>query len=152
LEARARQIPTNGESRWDQRLADALVSLVRASTDSATMGGASYCVVAHVPLAALLSGTDDATCSELAGELERGGLLSTETLRRLACDATIVLGVDDDVGHTMYEGRQRRFPSATQRREIARRDRHCRFPGCTNAIFTNPHHIVPWRPGGRTNL
>jgi hypothetical protein len=95
---------------------------------------------------------EDDECSKLAGELERGGLLSAETLRRLACDATLVIAVDDDVGHTMYEGRQRRLPSATQRREITRRDRHCRFPGCTNAIFTNPHHIVPWLPDGRTDL
>jgi hypothetical protein len=73
-------------------------------------------------------------------------------LQRLACDAILVIAVDDDVGHTMYEGRQRRLPSAAQRREMMRRDRHCRFPGCTNAIFTNPHHIVPWLPGGRTDL
>ena len=33
-----------------------------------------------------------------------------------------------------------------------RRDRHCRFPGCTNVTFTNVHHIVPWKPGGRTDL
>ncbi len=33
-----------------------------------------------------------------------------------------------------------------------RRDRQCRFPGCTNATFTNVHHIVPWKPGGRTDL
>ena len=30
-----------------------------------------------------------------------------------------------------------------------RRDRGCRFPGCTNVTFTNVHHIVPWKPGGR---
>jgi hypothetical protein len=33
-----------------------------------------------------------------------------------------------------------------------RRDRQCRFPGCTNVTFTNVHHIVPWQPGGRTDL
>jgi hypothetical protein len=152
LEARARQIPSDGDTGWDQRLADALVSLVRTRSDNARVGGAPYFVVAHVPLAALVDHPDDGECSELAGELERGGLINTETLRRLACDATLVIAVDDDVGHTMYEGRQRRLPSATQRREIMRRDRHCRFPGCTNAIFINPHHIVPWVRGGRTDV
>ena len=73
-------------------------------------------------------------------------------MRQIACDATIAIGVDDDVGHTMYEGRARRTPTDAQRREVMRRDRHCRFPGCTNATFTNAHHIVPWKPGGRTDL
>ena len=90
--------------------------------------------------------------SALAGELERDGLISTETVQQIACDATIAIGVDDDVGHTMYEGRARRTPSDAQRREVMRRDRHCRFPGCTNVTFTNVHHIVPWKPGGRTDL
>ena len=87
-----------------------------------------------------------------AGELEHGGLIDRDTVRRIACDATIVVALDDDVGHTMYEGRARRFPSDAQRREVMRRDRHCRFPGCTNVTFTNVHHIVPWKPGGRTDL
>ena len=73
-------------------------------------------------------------------------------MQRIACDATIAIGVDDDVGHTMYEGRARREPTAAQRREVMRRDRHCRFPGCTNVTFTNTHHVVPWKPGGRTDL
>jgi hypothetical protein len=70
----------------------------------------------------------------------------------LACDATVIVSLDDDLGHTMYEGRARRFPTRPQRREVIRRDRHCRFPGCTNVTFTNVHHIKPWGSGGRTDL
>jgi hypothetical protein len=34
-----------------------------------------------------------------------------------------------------------------------RRDRHCRFPGCTNVTFVNPHHIKWWKPHqGTTDL
>jgi hypothetical protein len=158
LEARAKRFPSDGETGWDQRLADAFVSMLRGHQAGGGNGrGAAppYTVVAHVPLAALLEEPGAASASEdagLAGELERGGLVSLDTLRRIACEATLVVAVDDDVGHTMYEGRQRRFPSATQIREIHRRDRHCRFPGCTNAIFTNAHHIVPWKPDGLTDL
>ncbi|HWD55220.1 MAG TPA: DUF222 domain-containing protein [Acidimicrobiales bacterium] len=143
VEDRARQFPSDGETRYDQRLADALVSLVR---DHARPGAADepapspYVVVAHVALATLMD--EDTT---LGGELERRGLLDAAVVRRLACDATIVVGVDDDVGRTMYEGRARRDPTPTQRRELWRRDRHCRFPGCANAIFVNPHHIRWWR-------
>ncbi len=144
LEAGARQMPTDGETRWDQRLCDAFLETVRTPS---TRHPSPHVVVAHVPLATLV---DEA--SELAGELERDGLISGETVRRIACDATIVVALDDDVGHTMYEGRARRFPTEAQRREIMRRDRHCRFPGCTNVTFTNAHHVKPWKPGGRTDL
>ena len=151
LHARARQIPSDGETRWDQRLCDAFVGMVRSSARRTTSTTSSpYFVVAHVPLAALVDGSGEAT--ELAGELERDGLISGETVRRIACDATIAIGVDDDVGHTMYEGRARREPTDAQRREVMRRDRHCRFPGCTNVTFTNTHHVVPWQPGGSTDL
>ncbi len=145
LEARAKQMPSDGETRWDQRVCDAFLETVRSLSQGVSTS--SHVVVVHVPLAAV---TD--TTSEVAGELERGGLISGETVRRIACDATMVVALDDDVGHTMYEGRARRFPTDAQRREIMRRDRHCRFPGCTNVTFTNAHHIKPWKPGGRTDL
>jgi hypothetical protein len=157
LEATARQIPSDGETRWDQRMADAFVHLVRSGgrpparrQPAATPVEAPtspYIVVAHVPLATLL----DEDCA-LAGELEHHGLIDAMVARRLACDASVVVALDDDVGHTMYEGRARRDPTPTQRRELWRRDRHCRFPGCTNATFVHPHHIAPWKPGGRTDL
>jgi hypothetical protein len=153
LEMRARGVPSDGETPWDQRLCDAFMELVRSSgggrgTSASTTS--PYVVVAHVPLAALVE--ESGETSGLVGELERDGLLSCETVRRIACDATIVLAVDDDVGHTMYEGRARREPSDTQRREIMRRDRHCRFPGCTNVTFSNVHHVQHWKAGGHTDL
>ena len=90
--------------------------------------------------------------AELAGELEHDGLIDTETVQKLACEGTFAIAVDDDVGHTMYEGRARRFPTGAQRREVRRRDRRCRFPGCANVTFADVHHIVPWKLGGRTDL
>jgi hypothetical protein len=167
LEATARSAPSDGETRWDQRLADALVAVVRTggrrtgrrpspprrgSADNEPSGDevtpSPYVVVAHVPLRTL---TDED--SELAGELEHRGLIDAVVARRLACEATLVVALDDDVGHTMYEGRARRDPTPTQRRELWRRDRHCRFPGCRNATFVNPHHLRWWkRDRGKTDL
>jgi hypothetical protein len=152
LEAAAKRIPSDGETRWDQRLCDAFVATVRSAlaptrTPGGT-GGSSFTVVAHVPIEALLDES-----SELPGELVQHGLISAETVRRLACDATIIVAADDDAGHTMYEGRGRRYPTETQRREIVRRDRHCRFPGCRNSTFVNPHHLRWWRAhSGTTDL
>lgn len=144
--------------RLDQRLADALVATLRAGSGGAKGSASPYLVVAHVPLEALTDGHDDGGdvggggTSDLFGELEHGGLISGEVVRRLACDATVVVALDYEAGHTLYEGRSRREPTPTQRREIQRRDRHCRFPGCANVTFTNAHHIVPWKPRGPTDI
>jgi hypothetical protein len=148
LETRARRIPSDGETPWDQRLCDAFLAMLRSS---GPRGSSPYFVVAHVRLSDLV---DEASgvASAVAGELERDGLVDIETLRRLVCDATVAVAVDDDVGHTMYEGRARREPTDAQRREVRRRDRHCRFPGCTNATFTDVHHVKPWKPDGRTDI
>ena len=149
IEARAKEIPSDGETPWDQRCCDAFMEKIRSSWGTDTTAS-PYFVVIHTPLAALID--DGGESTELAGELEHHGLIDCDMVRRIACDATIAIGVDDDVGRTMYEGRAKRFPNEAQRREVIRRDRHCRFPGCTNVTFTNVHHIVPWKPGGRTDL
>jgi hypothetical protein len=153
IDAQLDQIPSGGETPLDQRRCDALLGLARSALPDLPGRAATaspYVVVAHVPLAALVEDTGET--SHLAGELERHGLIDGETVKRIACDATVVVALDDDVGHTMYEGRARRFATQSQRREVMRRDRKCRFPGCTNVTFTDVHHIVPWKPGGRTDL
>ncbi len=143
LEARAAQLG-DGETPLDERLADALVEALRVGGHRPGPGADDpYLVVAHVRLSDLFEGGPDG--DDVVAELERGGLISARTLARLACDATIVIGVDDDEGHTMYEGRQVRLATDTQRREILRRDRHCRFPGCGHVAFWIPHHIKQWR-------
>jgi hypothetical protein len=165
LEALARQIPSDdevssegetraeGQRRWDQRLCDAfsdLIGSVATGASRAAKSASPFFVVAHVALSALVEDAGEA--SELAGELEHGGLIDTQTVRKIACGATVTVAVDDDVGHTMYEGRARRFPTGAQRREVRRRDRQCRFPGCDHVTFADVHHIVPWKLGGLTDL
>jgi len=157
----AATLPSDEETPLDQRRSDGFMEIVHSATPGAgsRAGEASsdpatapnpFFVVAHVPLESLVE--ESGETSELAGDLEHDGLIDVETVQRIACDATVVVAVDDEAGHTMYEGRARRFPSGAQRREVIRRDRHCRFPGCTNATFVNVHHIVPWKPGGGTDL
>jgi hypothetical protein len=153
LEARARKVPTDGGTPWDQRLCDGFLELMLSPAPGAFGPAATSSqefVVVHVPLEALVDDSIEPT--DLAGELGRDGLIDVETVQRIACDATVAVAVDDDVGHTMYEGRARREPTGAQRREVMRRDRECRFPGCTGVTFTNVHHVVPWKPGGRTDL
>jgi hypothetical protein len=121
-----------------------------AGTSKEAMAPKPFLVVAHVPLKDLVDASGDK--SELAAELEHQGLIDVETVQRIACDATVVVAVDNSLGHTMYEGRARRFPSGAQRREVIRRDRNCRFPGCANATFAAVHHVEPWNLGGGTDL
>ena len=171
---RARIFPSDGETRYDQRQADALVDLCRrpgdripaaatggtgpeirtASSEAAVVGsptrpasqsGSSFLVVAHSDLSLLQGGSGRA-------EIERMGLLSGEAIRRISCNSTVALAIDDAFGHTMFEGRSKRFATQAQRREVQRRDRRCRFPGCANNTFTDVHHVVHWADQGPTDL
>ena len=78
--------------------------------------------------------------------------MPVEVVRRLACDAKVDLSVEDREGSIIDQGRVRRDPTVAQRIEIDRRDKGCRFPGCTYTEFTNVHHIEHWVDGGLTNL
>ena len=149
---RARDIPSDGTTPWDHRLCDGFIVLCRSGSGSGSGGGGGdrrsrspYFVVAHADLSLLQGGTGVA-------EIERLGLLSAEAIRRITCDSTIALAVDDAFGHTMFEGYAKRLATDAQRREVTRRDRHCRFPGCSNSTFTNVHHIVHWGDQGATDL
>ena len=93
LDARVRNIPSDGEVPLDQRRCDAFMDVIR----SATPGGngrattaSPFFVVAHVPLAGLVDASGESTA--LAAELEHDGLIDTETVQRIACDATIAAG------------------------------------------------------------
>jgi hypothetical protein len=142
----------------DQRRCDGFMGIIDSvtagtsttPTTTTTSAPNPFFVVAHVPLKDLVDEAGDK--SELAAELEHHGLIDLETVQRIACDATVVAALDDELGRTMYEGRARRFPSGAQRREVIRRDRHCRFPGCANVTFAAVHHVVPWKLGGGTDL
>ncbi|HEY5384515.1 MAG TPA: DUF222 domain-containing protein [Acidimicrobiales bacterium] len=162
VDAFADAVPSEEKTPLDQRRCAGFMGIVDSVTPArGSRAGTSrsnqepsvpnpFLVVAHVPLEALVDEGGDK--SELAAELEHDGLIDVETVQRIACDATVVVAVDDEAGHTMYEGRARRFPSGAQRREVIRRDRQCRFPGCSNATFAAVHHVVPWKLGGGTDL
>jgi hypothetical protein len=98
-----------------------------------------------------------ADLSYLAGagggaELDVLGPLSPEVARRLACDAKVLVSADDREGGSLNLGRARRGPSDLQRIAIRRRDKGCRFPGCTHTEFTDVHHVRHWADGGATDL
>jgi Domain of unknown function (DUF222)/HNH endonuclease len=150
---------------FDQRLADALHEVCKrdvegrhdasgrvdgkgASPPEGRAGGMRRnrpTVVVHADMAFLAGGTGSA-------ELDVLGPISREVARRLACDAKLLVSADGSNGLSLSLGRTRRDPSDAQRIEIRRRDKGCRFPGCTHTEFTDVHHVVHWVDGGETEL
>ena len=135
--------PTLGSERTPMmvRRADALCELV------STSGGSSprTQVVVHVDAEALASGQG-------VGELQGGPSVSIETVKRLSCDSSIQTVADDKDGKPVASSRSRRFPTARQRRDLARRDQGCRWPGCRRRKVVDAHHIQHHQNGGETEL
>jgi hypothetical protein len=140
---------------YDKRFYDELMALFQMGSGSRSgeQGGRASSatvrprVVVHAPLELLVGCSDDAV-AEIAGV----GPVSAEVVRRLACDAHVDLAVEDAEGSILNQGRARRDPTPVQRVEIDRRDKGCRFSGCSYTEFTHVHHVQHWADGGLTNL
>ena len=132
-----------------QQQADALELIAESALHHGVDPGASgerYQVVVHVD-APVLADADALGQSVLDG----GTRVSSETSRRLACDATPVVMRHDADGRTAeVSARTRTIPPAL-RRALHYRDRGCRFPGC-GVRFGQGHHIRHWARGGPTTL
>jgi uncharacterized protein DUF222/HNH endonuclease len=102
-------------------------------------------VVIHAPVEALMR--DAGNC-----EIEDGPAIHPEAVRRLLCNARVQTVVEDREGNPLGVGRMSREPTAWMLRQIRYRDRGCRFPGFGARSFTQAHHIVWWRNGGRTDV
>jgi hypothetical protein len=90
-----------------------------------------------------------ATATAACGD---GTCVSAETARRLACDAGIVRVVEGAEGTPLSVGRKTRSIPSSIKRALLRRDTACRFPGCTNRMFLEGHHIQHWADGGETKI
>jgi hypothetical protein len=59
---------------------------------------------------------------------------------------------EDKQGEPLNIGRKARSIPPAIRRALKRRDRGCRFPGCTCSRFVDAHHIIHWADGGETSM
>lgn len=114
-------------------------SYLAGGSEAPSSGADRYQVVVHVDAAALAGG-------------EGRSDLPIETVRRLACDASIVTVIDGPDGEPLDVGRKRRTPSSGLRRALWSRDRGCVFPGCTHRRFVDTHHVHHRTKGGETSL
>lgn len=143
--------PTEDDTRTPrQRRHDALEDLSRHWLDHAetpTVGGEKPHMILLSDLDAL-QGVAGGTHETLTGEV-----IDVDTLRALACDASIsriVLGPDSEV---LDIGRKTRVWTAAQRRAIIARDQHCRAKGCDRDYrYCDIHHETHWADGGTTSV
>ena len=85
-----------------------------------------------------------------AAELEHSGLpISSKTVERLACDASITRILLSSESVVIDVGRAKRTISGPARKAINARDRGCTWPGCERpASWTSGHHLKHWLHGG----
>ena len=128
------------------RCADALVELAGGQL-AADDDPDHSCVVVHVPAEAMV---DDTIAGAELGNADVG--LANETVRRLTCDTTWQPMLESpDCGPVATGRRARTVPSA-MKRQLRRRDRGCRFPGCGRTRALHAHHVVHHAFGGVTEL
>ncbi len=78
--------------------------------------------------------------------------LSEAARARLTCDASVVIHQGGEHGETLDLGRRTRTIPPAIRRALRRRDKGCRYPGCTHTRFVDAHHVHHWANGGETKL
>ena len=135
----------NNRATPQQRLADALESLVTHSGASGNAGAAQ-----GVDLLVIVD--YDMLAGHLANpRLVDGTPLSAEELLRLACDANILPAVFDQKRRPLWLGRGRRHATKHQRSVLAARDKGC--IGCAiSPNWCQAHHVWHWEHGGTTDI
>ncbi len=134
---------------YESRRADALAAVAEsflANSHATSTSADRYQVIVHVDAETLHQ--------RRAGrsEIEGGPSLPVETVRRLACDASLLRVLENPQGEPLDVGRKTRSIPPPIRRALNSRDGGCRFPGCTHQRYVDAHHIEHWAEGGETKL
>ena len=128
----------------DQRRADALV-LLASQALAAESDADRATIVVQAELSALLGDGSGAS-------LERGGVITSTTLRKLTCDSRLQTVLSDGERGVVGIGRASRIVPGWLMRQLRQRDGGCSFPGCGAKRFVHAHHIEHWIEGGATDL
>jgi hypothetical protein len=146
-----------GDRPRGARMADALLAAVQAAVTAGgrdTSGADRDTLVIHLDAEDLAAAPFAAKDLPVPVETPQGTLpaMSRRVLRRMACEAGLVLVSTDTHGTPMDVGRRERRLSTALRRALLARDRSCRFPGCGAPRHLHAHHIWHWADGGPTDL
>jgi hypothetical protein len=128
--------------------ADALVALAQGYLRGDRPKRAPLEVTLTIPASSLRRGSSDPLEVGQIGE----SFVSWDAARRLSCDCGVVEVIEDEHGAPLSVGRKRRTIAGQLKRALYARDRTCTFPGCTNRLFLEGHHIKHWADGGDTAL
>jgi hypothetical protein len=133
-----------------QRRADALGEICRGYLDSAerpVVAGERPHVTVTLDLASL---------EGRAGrrwELDDAGRITSQTARRIACDAALSRVIVGPRSEPLEVGRRTAVVPPALRRAVIVRDGGCRFPGCDRPhAWCDAHHVEHWADGGETSL
>jgi len=138
------------EDRFAQRRADALTTMAETTLrhgPGQLSTGDRYQVVVHVTAETLADDDSDGRC-----ELDDGPRLAPDTVRRIACDGSLLRITEDIAGNPLDIDRKTRAVPPALRRALQARDAGCRFPGCSHRRFVDAHHIEHWADGGKTSI
>ena len=138
---------------FPQRRADALVAITEgflaASVGDETDVGVEVRGLAGRERCQLVlpvhhSAVHNQKASKLDASLDQRWLLP-DAARRLACDASLWVVEQDDVGNVLNIGRRSRIIPVSMSRALAVRDGGCcQFPGCCESRFVEGDHIKHW--------
>src|SRR6202790_409433 len=148
LEPLARRAGKNDDRCREKRMADAMVDLANHVLDSGLIpqqGSQRTHLQVTTSLETLL-GLPGAP----AADLEFSSVpVSSRTVERLACDASVTRILLDSKSVVIDVGRAKRTISGPARKALNVRDRGCTWPGCERpASWTSGRHIRHWIHGG----
>lgn len=148
--ARTANEPESEREAIAMRRADALERVAESylvSPEVSGSGGERYMINLHVDIETLKTDGKHAEA-----RLEDRCNVPAETSRRMACDASVIHWHENANGDPLNVGRKTRSIPPAIRRALHRRDRGCRFPGCTCTRFVDSHHVRHWADGGETRM
>jgi hypothetical protein len=151
IEPLARSIGEGDDRCLERRQGDALVELAMHSLDSGLVPQRAS-QRPHLQVTTTLE-TMRGLVGSPAADLEFAPPVSSKTVQRIACDASITRVVFGPESVVVDVGRARRVVSGATRRALNARDQHCQWPGCERpASWSAAHHVEHWIEGGETNL
>jgi len=148
LEPLARRSGADDDRSREKRMADAVVDVAMHALDSGLIpqqGSQRTHLNVTTSLETLLG-----LPAAPGAELEHAALpISSKTVERLACDASVTRILLDSKSVVIDVGRAKRTISGPARKAINARDKGCTWPGCERpASWTAGHHLKHWFHGG----